>query len=194
MAISTGYQRLDLMNRVFMPEKLVKTLDSRIGKNEQVIISEFLTGNQVGVLQSPYLHPQIRHSIQQISPLSQVWMQKLSKLVSKQRKLQEKCDKNVTYKTQIEKWSHMRLLLRYIEMCQLPHINNPTLSRLMNIIFDKCQEFVQEIPTVLAKFDLPQHRYNTRSQTQKRQKQEQVHTILKEIIRLCRIIKKYDLQ
>ena len=182
------------MNRVFMSEKLVKTLDSRIGKNEQVIISEFLTGNQTGVLQSPYLDTQIRQSIQQTLPLSQVWMQTLMKLVTKQMELQKKCDKNVTYKTQIEKWSHMRLVLRYIEICQIPHINNPTLSRLMNIIFDKCQDFVQEIPIVLAKFDFPQHKYNTRSQTQKRQKHDQVHTMLREIIRLCRIIKKYILR
>ena len=69
------------------------------------------------------------------------------------------------------------------------HINNPTLSRLMNIIFDKCQEFVQEIPIVLAKFDLPQHRYNTRSQTQKRQKQEQVIQFLKRLFDFAELSK-----
>ena len=70
-------------------------------------------------------------------------MQKLSKLVSKQRKLQEKCDKNVTYKTQIEKWSHMRLLLRYIEMCQLPHINNHS--------FPAYEYYIRQMPRICTR-------------------------------------------
>ena len=180
MTFRTGYQRLDMMDRIFMSKKLVPILDLNIGKDAQVIISEFLTGDQIGVLQSPYLNPETRKTIHQLQPLEQVWMRKLMNLVIKQIKLQKKCDEDDTEKGQIEKWSHMRLILRYFEMCPPPNIDNPTLSWGMNKIFNKCQEFTQDIPTVLDLAYLSQH-------------ESRSDEILGEMKRICRVIKKYHL-
>ena len=140
MAISTGYQRLDLMNQGFHAWETCQNSDSRIGKNEQVIISEFLTGNRLAFYNHLIFISNSSFYSTNFTPFS-VMMQKLSKLVSKQRKLQKNVIKMSHTKHKSKMVSH-EILHKYIEMCQ--HINNPTLSRLMNIIFDKCQEFVHK--------------------------------------------------
>ena len=177
----TGYQRMALVNRVFFTTDIQHLLMNNIGKNERVIINEYLTGTCKTAIQSPRLPSGLQEQIHEShknNPGSDlgVWMKKLSRLLSVGQVF------SIMDMSSWENWYHMLYVIRFMNTYFIfdESPNRADYKPFSKTVVKKCQEQLLACERREKSKD-EFHVYNTRSNSKKFQQYQKFESVVTQL-------------
>jgi hypothetical protein len=148
--MTNGYMRLDQLNR-FVPRDIKRTLNYNIGKDEMVIISDFLMGDDYRKVENPYLPRGLQDEIQSRPAIEkQTWIYRITKMLR---------DCTRSGPSDHHHVNDIAFVLRYISMYPLANDNR----RFVEAVIRKCDKLLNEdIPEFIRNTPTISHHYLTR--------------------------------
>ena len=154
----TGYQRLDQLD-MFVPRDIKHILETNIGKNEMVNVSDFLMGDDYSKVENPYLPKGLQDEIRNRQGMTkEVWTHRVKGML-------DIVDRNDGNSRQIQDLAYV---LRYVTLYPLANKN----KHFVQIVVNKCLDLsLNSIPNFIKtnKMVAPlQHSHFTRKNKQKK--------------------------
>lgn len=154
----TGYQRIQQLNQFFPGNDVQKVLKTKIGKNEMVIVSDFLLGDDYTKTENPRLPTGLLDEIRNHCGMTfEKWEKNIKALL-----------KNYTIDNGIHQFEEVAYVLRYITMYPLA-MNH---SSFINTVVRRCEElYAKEIPRFMMNnhniAPLPHHHFTRKNKKRK---------------------------